>query len=220
MNNIAYRNITQILHGKPAAPLSLLPPVWQKIKNQDFIEAARLFRYHDTSLCLEALGAIGRDLLPSAYPDLDARLTNASSEIERRTALCLKGLFSEFGRNVPAAFYNALLGALEEDNETVGRRLFKNKKLQMQDRLWDAVLHAVLLVTPIALYVHSVFSQHGLRFTHMMNCSCKVEIKEDEPPFTVRLDATLKPAYLQNLVAAALEQYGVNASTSGKTRGF
>ena len=220
MKNTAIQNITAILHGKAASPLSMLPPVWQKIKNHDAIEAARLFRYHNTPLAMEALSVIGKDLLPTSYPDLKARLQTAETEVEHRTILCLQSLFDTFGQNVPAAFYNALLGALEEDNQTIGRRLFKYKKLLMQDRLWDAVLHAMLLVTPIALYVHSVFSQHGLRFTHMMNCSCKVEIKEDEPPFSIHLNEALKPAYLQNLIAAALEQYGVNASTSGKTRGF
>ncbi len=108
--------------------------------------------------------------------------------------LALRDLYVEFGYHVPAAFYNALLGALTEDNEAVGRRLFKNKQNLMQDRLWDAVLHAMLLVTPIGLYVHSVFSQHGLRFVHLMNCSCKIEPREDEPPFHMTLDTTLKPA--------------------------
>jgi hypothetical protein len=224
--------ITQILQGKPASPLNSLPLVWQRMNagkagtalsdkaRMDYVEAARLFRYHSTPLAMESLSAIGKDFQCAAYPDLDALKEMAKTDLAKRTIASLQDLFEVFGYDVPAAFYNALLGTLEATEEFKNLRLFKNKKKIMQDRLWDAVLHAMLLVTPVGLYVHSVFSRHGLRFVHMMNCSCHVEIKPNDPRFDVHLDMDLLPAYLQNLVAASFEQYGVNASTSGASRGF
>lgn len=222
-------SITQIIQGKPAMAVSTLPTIWQKIADgtatthltetarADYVMAARLFRFHNTVLCMESLDAIGHDFDADRYPDCARLLRHAPSDIHARTIRAVGDLFETFGYNVPAAFYNALLGAV---NETTGMRLFYKETELTRDRLWDAVLHAALLVTPIGLYVHSVFSQHGLRFVHMMNCSCKVEPLERDLPFRVSWDRDLAPAHLQNMVAAAFEQYGVNAATSRQNRGF
>lgn len=226
-----YAEITQVIKGKPAAPLSHLPQFWQQLAKSangtgledasraDYVEAARLFRYNDTPLCREALSAIGKDFAVSAYPDLDAMIVSAESAYIKRIVVAVQDLFAEFGYAVPASFYNVILDTARQNDNPGGKSMFKNKKALMQDRLQDAVLHAALLVTPVGLRMQSIFSRHNLRFTHVMNCSC---IMQDtaEAPFEISLDADLKPAYLQNLVAAAFEQYGVNAATSGADRGF
>lgn len=211
--------IVNIIHGKPAAPLSALPPVWRKIANQDYVQAAQLFHYHGTPLAMEALSAIGRDFDRARYPDFNVCLQQAETDVARKTVQAVQALFAEFGYDVPASFYQVILATVLRDDAKVLMGMFKNKKQLMQDRLWDAVLHAMLLVTPVGLRVQSVLSQYGLRFIHVMNCGCKVEENVDAP-FSIQLDPALKAAYLQNLVAASFEQYGVNASTSRSARGF
>lgn len=223
-----YNNISQIIKGKPATSMVSLPNIWQELSlsqsnsylsdsaRMDYVEAAQLFNYHKTPLAQEAMIAIGNDFDKNSYPDFSYLRDTAQTPVSKKTVSVLEGLFSEFGYDVPASFYNALIEIAEQG---VWKDLFKNKDTLIQDRLWDSVLHAVLLVTPIGLYVHSVFSQNGLRFTHMMNCSCKIDETKDKP-FYITLDQELKAAYLQNVIAASFEQYGVNASTSGKSRGF
>lgn len=210
-----YADIARIIQGKPAVALSRLPAVWQQMQNADYVEAAQLFMYHGTPLALESLNAIGADFDLSAYPDFDA--VTATTDIQHRTIAALRALFTEFGHDVPASFYQVILDTAFTDAPIMG--MFKKKDQLMHDRLQDAVLHAMLLVTPIGLRVQSVMSQHGLRFMHVMNCGCGITMSVDAP-FEISLDAALKPAYLQNLVAAAFEQYGVNASTSRERRGF
>lgn len=219
-----YAEIAKIIHGRPAASLARLPAVWQAIvgggeasaalsdqARADYVEAAQLFRYHDTPFAQESLSAIGHDFDRALYPDF-AQL-QAETEVARRTIEAVTALFTEFGYEVPASFYQVILAAALREKVGTLMEMFKDKKQLMRDRLQDAVLHAILLVTPVGLRVQSVLSQHGLRFTHVMNCGCNIEVNADAP-FTITLDPALKAAYLQNLVAAAFEQYGVNASTS------
>lgn len=225
-----YHDITQIIQGSPAMPVSTLPQIWQRLakstsgtglseaQRRDYVEAAQLFRYHDTPLYLEALSTIGKDFLLSAYPDFDHWLANATTDLSRNMIGAAKALFDEFGYSVPASFYNIILETIRDETK-ISIKLFKNKKALMQDRLWDAVLHASLLVTPIGLFVQSIMSQHGVRFTHMMNCSCSPGVNPDQV-FFIKLDQDLKAAYLQNMIAASFEQYGVNAATSRSGRGF
>jgi len=214
-----YADIARIIHGKPAAPLSKLPAVWRTIKNQDYIEAAQLFCYHGTPLAMEALTAIGQDFDLGRYPDFRQSLESARTDMTRMTVRAVEALFAEFGTDVPASFYHVILATALRDEADTLMDMFKDKKELMRDRLWDAVLHAMLLVTPVGMRVQSVLSQHGIRFTHVMNCGC-VTAKSTDAPFSIALDPALKPAYLQNLLAAAFEQYGVNAATSRSTRGF
>lgn len=226
-----YAEITQIIRGKPASPISTLPQIWQRLEKStsgtalsdkaraDYVEAAQLFRYHNTPLAREALSAIGNDFAIAAYPDLSALAAQAESQLAANVISGVSALFAEFGYDVPASFYNIILETLNAAEEEQDLAMFKNKKVLMLDRLRDAVLHAMLLVTPVGLYVQSVLSQHGVRFVHLMNCSCSAEPFMGAP-FVIALDADYKQAYLQNLVAASLEQYGVNAATSREGRGF
>lgn len=226
-----YQNIAAIIQGRPAVSLSRLPETWCAIAERtdgtalsdqarlDYIEAARLFRHHGTPLAMEALSAIGQDFDRTSYPDFDMILKNTKTAMARRTAQAVKALFEEFGYDVPGSFYQVILATVLRDKPDSLLEMFKNKNQLMEDRLLDAVLHAMLLVTPVGLRIQSVLSQHGLRFTHVMNCGCNIT-ETAEAPFIIALDKTLKPAYLQNLVAAAFEQYGVNASTSRTGRGF
>ena len=212
-----YTDIARIIHGKPAASLSKLPEVWQRLAagkgntglsdsaRLAYAEAAQLFRHHGTPLAMESLTAIGNDFDLSAYPCIMVK--------------AVQDLFDEFGHDVPASFYNVILATLMRDAPEKLMDMFKDKKELMRDRLWDAVLHAMLLVTPIGMRVQSILSRHGLTFTHVMNCGCTIAESADAP-FTIALDEKLKPAYLQNMTAAAFEQYGVNASTSRAGRGF
>lgn len=226
-----YADIARIIHGKPAASLSKLPAVWQGIAQdggdtllsaqarRGYVEAAQLFRHHGTPLALEALDAIGRDFDRTAYPDFRAAQRSAETAAAQMTVMGVQALFDEFGHEVPASFYHVILATALRDDAEVLMDMFKDKKQLLRDRLWDAVLHAMLLVTPVGLRVQSVLSQHGLRFTHVMNCGCKIGPSADAP-FSIALDPTLKPACLQNMLAAAFEQYGVNAATSRSGRGF
>ncbi|MCE9506866.1 MAG: hypothetical protein K8R48_00925 [Alphaproteobacteria bacterium] len=226
-----YADIARIIHGKPAASLSKLPAIWQAIAQgagntllselarHDYVEAAQLFRHHGTPLAMEALDAIGHDFDRAAYPDFGSALQSAGTDAAQMAVRGVQALFDEFGYAVPASFYNVILATALRDDAEVLMDMFKDKKQLLRDRLWDAVLHAMLLVTPIGLHVQSVLSQHGLRFTHVMNCGCNIAPSADVP-FSIGLDAVLKPAYLQNLLAAAFEQYGVNATTARSGRGF
>lgn len=223
-----YNDITQIIKGMPAMPTQSLPQIWQDLvksssgtglepaQRHDYIEAAQLFRFHNTPLCMEALSAIGMDFRLEAYPDFATLEASSSDAFTQKIVAVTKDLFNEFGFAVPASFYNVIL---ESGSTSQLLKMFKNKANLMQDRLFDAVLHASLLVTPIGLFVQSKMSQHGLRFMHVMNCGCDINLCTDEP-FVIRLDCELKPAYLQNMLAAAFEQYGVNAATSRTKRGF
>lgn len=135
-------------------------------------------------------------------------------------AAAVADLFDEFGYSVPASFYNVILKSAE-GGEVPGLnfKMFQNRNNLGSDRLLDAVLHASLLVTPIGLFVQSVLSQHDLEFTHVMDCGCSINLSSHDA-FVVRLDPDLKAAYLQNMLAASFEQYGVNATTSRRKRGF
>ena len=214
-----YADIARIIHGKPAASVSRLPAVWHAFRNPAYVEAAQLFCYHGTPLAMESLSAIGEDFELSAYPDLDKARQSAKTDVARKAVRAVQDLFVEFGHDVPASFYEVILATALRDTPQSLMDMFKDKKQLMKDRLQDAVLHAMLLVTPVGLRVQSILSRHGLRFTHVMNCGCSISESVDAP-FFISLDESLKPAYLQNLVAASFEQYGVNASTSRAGRGF
>ena len=190
--------------------------MWQTLP-EAYAEAACLFAWDGTPLATEALNAIGNDF--ATYPDLDAALAAAESDMTCRAIMAIMGIEAELGRDVPAALYNVMLAACQRDNPTQLMDMFKDDKVLMQDRLWDAVLHAALLVTPIGMFIQSTFSRYGLQFTHVMSCGC-APAEYPGAAFFIPLDEDLKPAYLQNMIAAALEQYGVNAATAGKARGF
>lgn len=218
------QSIAAIIKGNPAASLERLPQVWNDIEagtaapmlsaqaRADYVEAARLFRHHDTPMVMEALSAIGHDFDLEAYPNFEACKQKAQTPFARRVVEAVEGLFAEFGYEVPASFYRVILAA---HNEIL---LFKGEREMLQDRLWDSVVHGMLLVTPIGLRVQSVLSQYGVRFEHVMECGCH-DITSVER-FDIALDPALKSAYLQNMVAASFEQYGVNARTSKAGRGF
>lgn len=223
-----YADITRIIRSKPAAPVTALPAVWQEMHSnvtglsdkvkKDYVEAAQLFRYHATPLSMEALSALGKDFALSRYPDFVALESLVQTDIQARVLKATQQLFAEFGYTVPASFYNVLL-EITFETETLSMDLFQKGCDVMHDRLVDAVVHALLLVTPIGLRFMSVLSQFNLKFTHIMDCGCKVSNTQDAP-FDIALDEELKPAYLQNMLAAAFEQYGVNATTSATQRGF
>lgn len=231
MNNAAFNDIARIIHGKPAAAISQLPQVWQELargigntglseaEREAYVEAAQLFTYHGTPMQYEAMVTLAADFSLDRYPDFTACRDRAETPLAQKTVAALEQLFGVFGHSVPAAFYNVVLATVLRDDTSKSMTLFKGDSDLMQDRLWDAVLHGALLVTPIGLYVQSVFSKHGLRLQHMMNCSC-ITSETTDAPFNVSLDRNLLPAYLQNMLAAAFEQYGTNASTSRSKRGF
>jgi hypothetical protein len=218
-----YADIARIIQGRPAVSLSRLPAVWRALAKDEafapYVEAAQLFAYHGTPMANEALNAIGGDFEISQYPDLRLAKMVATTTLAQNTVKAVEQLFAEFGHTVPASFYNVILAtSLREDTDKL-LGMFKDKDVLMRDRLWDAVLHAMLLITPIGLRVQSVLSQHGVRFTHVMNCGC-ITAENPDASFDIKLDADLKAAYLQNMMAAAFEQYGVNAATSRAGRGF
>jgi hypothetical protein len=212
-------DVTRIIGGRPAVALSALPALWQNTK-ADYADAACLFAWHGTPLATEALTAIGTSLTTTdGWPNLTKALAAAKSDLSRRAVLAVMDIEAELGRDVPAALYEVLLATALRDEPEALMDMFKNRDTLMQDRLWDAVLHAALLVTPVGLFIQSCFAKRGVLFTHVMNCGCGIQ-PYTGTPFDLPLDADLKAAYLQNMVAAALEQYGVNAATSRAGRGF
>lgn len=222
MTNTAQKfdTIVHILHAKPAADISELPPMWREMSGTGlsdgakalYLEAAQLFRYHRTRLGMEALSTLGSDFRMERYPDFAALSDNVTEAGGIEAGV--KALFREFGYEVPASFYNVILMTASKGE----LEMFHDEGTLMRDRLLDAVLHGMLLVTPVALRIHSVLSQHGARFSHIMDCGCEVTACEER--FEIALDPALRPAYLQNMLAAAFEQYGTNATTSGTVRGF
>lgn len=214
-----HADIARIIQGTAPTPLSLLPAVWQNFHNADYRQAAQMFMSHGTPLAYEALNAIGQDFASHAYPDLNRAAAQATTALAHKTIAALRDIKTEFGHDIPASLYHLMLACVVRDDSEALMDMFKDKSILMRDRLWDATLHAALLVTPIGLRMHSILSRHGLRLEHVMNCGCKIT-EVSEPAFEIALDPALKPAYLQNMVAAALEQYGVNAATSKAQRGF
>lgn len=227
--NLNYADVASIIQGRPAASMARLPAIWHAIAEgtaatvlsatirADYVEAARLFRHHGTALAMEALDAIGHDFTADAYPAFDSYIP--ANAVQQKTLDAVRDIFVELGYAAGASLYHVLLDTAFRPRNDELMTMFKDKAELMRDRVQDAVLHASLLVTPVGLYIQSVFSQHGLRFLHVMNCGCGVAESSDAP-FAIALDPALKPAYLQNMVAASLEQYGVNAATSRMDRGF
>src|SRR5262245_16697708 len=113
-----YAEISKIIQGKPAASLSRLPSIWLAIDDKndesalspaarrDYVEAAQRFRFHDTPLAMEALSAIGYDFDKAVYPDFVKIAALATTEIAQKTVRAVEELFTEFGYDVPASFYN------------------------------------------------------------------------------------------------------------------
>ena len=60
-------------------------------------------------------------------------------------------------------------------------RMFEKADKLAEDRLNDAVLHAMLLVTPIGLNVQAVLSGYGLELMHVMNCGCMLRPRAGKP---------------------------------------
>jgi len=179
----------------------------------------RQFSSNGTSLAAEAIDALADDLLPSAYPNFDTLKASAAEPFEKCVVAAVAELFGFYGRHVPAAFYNVLLTAAFESQGNLMYRMFEKTSNISRDRLFDAVLHATLLVTPIGMHVQSVLSGYGLELLHVMNCGCKIRAAMHSP-FVYSITADTLHALTDNLKAATLEQYGVNARTSGDARGF
>lgn len=227
----AYADVARIIGGRPASSLSMLPAFWQGLADgamgtglseavrADYIEAAQRFVYHKTPLGIEALEVIGQDFMLENYPDFSAWRAEAKTALAQKTLAAVEEIFATLGHDVPAALYDLFLETAFRDNADVLLGMFRQKDQLMRDRLWDAALHAALLVTPVGMFIQSVFSRHGLRFMHVMDCGCRL-FETPEASFDIALDADLKPAYLQNMLAATFEQYGVNAATSRAGRGF
>ena len=179
----------------------------------------RNFADNGTTLANQAIEALANDLVPSAYPNLPAMLARATEGFDKCAIAAINELFNTYGRTVPAAFYNVLLTAAFKAEGSEMYRMFQKAENLMEDRLNDAVLHAMLLVTPIGLHVQSVLSGYGLELMHVMNCGCSLR-PTARKPFDAPIDSDELPALTENLMAAALEQYGVNAVSSGGKRGF
>lgn len=177
------------------------------------------FADNGTPLAQLAIEALANDLLPEAYPDLDTLADQATQPFEQVVIAAVAELYNFYGRNVPAAFYNVLLTAAFKSENGHMYRMFEKADKLAEDRLNDAVLHAMLLVTPIGLNVQAVLSGYGLELMHVMNCGCMLR-PTARKPFEAPLGADELPALAENLMAAALEQYGVNAVSSGKKRSF
>lgn len=222
--------INSLKKGTGCASLSDLPEIWTAIANgtietglsdeskAHYIEAAQLYKVYDTPKAMEALAIIGEDFKAEKYPDLDKFSDEAETLLEVKTAAALNDLYQEFGRAFPASFYEVFIALVQRPDAHVSIDIFKDKNYLQRDCLWDSILHAILLVNPVSLRVQSVFSKHGLRFQHLKGCTCKVSITA-EAPFEVALDPELKTAYLQNVVAAAIEQYDYNAFTASDDYG-
>lgn len=177
------------------------------------------FAGNGTPLAAEAIDALADDLLPTAYPDFATLQAKTAEPFEKCVIAAVAELFGFYGRQVPAAFYNVLLTAAFESKGNLMYRMFEKTENISRDRLFDAVLHSTLLVTPIGMHVQSVLSSYGLELMHVMNCGCKIRAAHHRP-FEYTLAADTLHALTDNLKAATLEQYGINARTSGDARGF
>ena len=193
----------------------------QAVTHGEGVEKALMASFADngTPLATLAIEALANDLLPTAYPDLAKLRDNATEAFDKCVLAAINELYTTYGRNVPAAFYNVLLTAAFKSDDGIMYRMFQKANQLEEDRLNDAVLHAMLLVTPIGLHVQSVLSGYGLELVHVMNCSCILR-PTGRKPFEAPVDRDELPALTENLMAAALEQYGVNAVSSGDKRGF
>lgn len=191
------------------------------ITHGDGVEQALMAKFADngTPLATLAIEALANDLLPNAYPNLSAMRDRATEAFDKCALAAINELYTFYGRQVPAAFYNVLLTAAFKSEGGEMYRMFEKAANLQEDRLNDAVLHAMLLVTPIGLHVQSVLSGYGLELVHVMNCGCSLR-PTARKPFEAPVNLDELPALTENLMAAALEQYGVNAVSSGDKRGF
>lgn len=177
------------------------------------------FADNGTPLATLAIEALANDLLPSAYPNIAEMRENATEAFDKCVLAAINELYTFYDRQVPAAFYNVLLAAAFKSEGGEMYRMFQKASNLEEDRLNDAVLHAMLLVTPIGLHVQSVLSGYGLELMHVMNCGCQLR-PTARKPFEAPVNLDELPALTENLMAAALEQYGINAVSSGDKRGF
>ncbi|MEC9292206.1 MAG: hypothetical protein VX730_07395 [Pseudomonadota bacterium] len=218
--------IKKITNSGKSVPVSALPLHCQAFAQsgncldlpQDYhaayVEAMQMFAALETPFGKEALTALGQSFQCNAYPELDSFYLTAKTSIQKRTVRVLSTIGEIYGTKLPSAFYQVILQTAFADDDMFP--MFKDEELLMQDRIMDAALHAVLLVTPVSLHIQSVFSQEGLRFNHVMACSCWMEAT-NAPSFDIPApEGEVKLALLQNVIAATLEQYGVNAVTMPK----
>lgn len=181
--------------------------------HQAYIKAMRMFAALNTPMRDEALTALAENLTDAAYPPLGAYDFVVQTPVQRGVLNSLQDIQRIYGNTLPAAFYRVVLNTAFQVEQGTMLPMFKDMDELLEDRIMDAALHAVLLVTPVGLHIQSLFSQNGVRFSHVMNCGCITQESKDAPFYISEPTGDEKVALMQNVIAATLEQYGVNAVT-------
>ena len=125
-------------------------------------------------LAWETLAFYGEDFLRDRYPNLQAILDQAKAQYgsnsdAAKVAQIGLDLFTEFGYDLPASFYDVHLAPLDRDHIFEERALRYDPRDQEHKRSWDAILHACK-VFAIQMKVQSIASQQG--FTYQHGCAC------------------------------------------------
>lgn len=198
-----------------------LPKVWKDISEGHthvpnslvglYLDAAWEFYKLDKSNSEQALQALGESFLPKNYPNL--KRLYADTHLKERVKCILLQIHDEFGAALPSDFYKLLWNVVDKPNKHGYYRLFEGDATQ-EDLIADAALHGLLLVTPLAKRLHSIYASTGATFDHVMDCGCISALSKFSHENPNYIPKELRSAYLQNMVRATLEQYGTNARTS------
>lgn len=126
------------------------------------------------SLAWETLAFYGEDFLIERYPNFQRILLQAEEQYgvnsdAAKVARIGQDLFSEFGYDLPASFYDVHLAPLDRDHIFEERALRYDPRDQAHKQPWDAMLHACK-VFAIQMKVQSIASQQG--FTYHHGCAC------------------------------------------------
>lgn len=137
-------------------------------------------------LANETLEFYGQDFRVRRYPDFDTVFRELERELSIATpsekeqsahrfniARIGVDLFSEFGYDMPASFYQVHLAPLYRSHVFEERALRFDPRDQNHKRPWDAVLHAGK-VFAIQAKIQSIASQYGLTYQHGCGCDSHV----------------------------------------------
>lgn len=173
-------------------------------------------RYADTALQFAenqpnadaALNFVGAQFRANAYPNFDTlRNTLGQTNAFAMTVIdAVETVYREFGHNLPACCYTAMLAALDANGNSDMLNLWQERDRIDFDRAVDAGLHALALNTPVFMRVQSILSAFGLEIMHTGKCGCCIS-PSNGTPFNYTLPDDLRANTLDCLVRTLLDEY-------------
>lgn len=211
-------------------PMSISGPMSQTAEPIDLLKQTALpADYHAVALDYlsfnengaRAVSVLARQFDVDNYTDFGLlRQTLGKSDPQKLQAIeAIAAIYAEFGRALPACFYDALLAPIKSNVIGQPLDLWQTPANMQRDRLWDASIHAIALNTPLLMKMQSILSQFGLEMRHLCNCSNCIVPAASAQAFDYSLEAgELRTQTLQMTMQAFLDQYTtiVNQSMAKK----